>query len=63
MRYALGSKKFDVTQRLIQAFSDINQNHPAYKYVQAFVNAGFAVGYEDKAFKPDQAITREEMID
>lgn len=43
-------------------FSDIDASHPAYRYVQAFANAGYAVGYDDNTFKPDQPITREEMI-
>ncbi len=43
-------------------FSDITATHPAYKYVQAFTNAGFSVGYDAKSFKPDKPITREEMI-
>jgi hypothetical protein len=43
-------------------YTDITDKHPAYKYVQAMANAGYSVGYEDKTFKPDQPITREEMI-
>ena len=43
-------------------FTDIDSSHPAYKYVQAFANAGFSVGYEDNTFKPDQFLTREEMV-
>ncbi len=43
-------------------FTDISASHPAYKYVQAFANAGYAVGYDDKTFQPDKQITREEMI-
>lgn len=43
-------------------FKDLPPSHPAYKYAQALANAGYSVGYEDKTFKPDQAITREEMI-
>ncbi|MGB7416762.1 MAG: S-layer homology domain-containing protein, partial [Thermosynechococcaceae cyanobacterium] len=43
-------------------FTDISPEHPAYKYVQAFANGGYAVGYEDKTFRPDQPLTREEMI-
>ncbi len=42
--------------------TDIDSSHPAYKYVQAVANAGYSVGYEDNTFKPDQPITREEMI-
>ena len=43
-------------------FSDIDSSHPNYKYVQALANAGYSVGYPDNTFKPDQPITREELI-
>jgi hypothetical protein len=43
-------------------FKDLPANHSAYKYAQAMANAGYSVGYEDGTFKPDQPITREEMI-
>lgn len=43
-------------------FTDIDAKHPAFKVVQALANAGYSVGYDDKTFKPDQPITREEMI-
>ncbi|MCA9788268.1 MAG: S-layer homology domain-containing protein, partial [Cyanobacteria bacterium HKST-UBA05] len=33
-----------------------------YKYVQALSNAGYSVGYEDGTFRPNAALTREEMI-
>lgn len=44
------------------SFTDIDTSHPMYKYVRAFDNAGFSVGYPNKTFKPDQPITREETI-
>ncbi|MBY0402340.1 MAG: S-layer homology domain-containing protein [Cyanobacteria bacterium] len=43
-------------------YTDILPSDPAYKYVQAFGNAGFSVGYEDRTFKPNKILTREEMI-
>lgn len=43
-------------------FTDIDAKHPAFKVIQALANAGYSVGYDDKTFKPDQPITREEMI-
>jgi hypothetical protein len=43
-------------------FSDTPADHPAYKYVQAMANTGYSIGYGDGTFKPDQPITREEMI-
>ncbi|MEM8810445.1 MAG: S-layer homology domain-containing protein [Cyanobacteria bacterium P01_G01_bin.38] len=43
-------------------FSDINEEHPAYQFVQAFASAGYSVGYQDGTFKPDQVLTREELV-
>jgi hypothetical protein len=43
-------------------FKDLKADNPSYKYVQALANAGFSVGYEDKTFRADQPINREEMI-
>jgi outer membrane murein-binding lipoprotein Lpp len=43
-------------------FKDLPPDNPAYKYAQALANAGFSVGYEDKTFRPDKPISREEMI-
>lgn len=43
-------------------FSDLPKDHDGYKYAQALANAGISVGYPDGTFKPDQPITREEMI-
>ncbi len=47
---------------LAPQFSDLKKDHPSYQYAQALANAGYSVGYDDKTFKPDQPITREEMI-
>ena len=43
-------------------FSDLPKTHPAYPYVQAMSDAGFSVGYVDGTFRPDQPLTREEMV-
>lgn len=43
-------------------FKDLKADHPAYKYAQALANAGYSVGYDDKTFRADQPITREEMV-
>lgn len=43
-------------------FSDIDSSHPAFKYVASLAKAGYSVGYEDGTFKPDELLTREEMI-
>lgn len=44
------------------AFKDVATSHPSFPYAQALAAAGFSVGYTDGTFKPDQLITREEMI-
>ncbi len=43
-------------------FTDLTSDHPAYKYVASLASAGYSVGYDDKTFKPDAPITREEML-
>jgi hypothetical protein len=43
-------------------FKDLTKGDPAFVYAQALANAGYSVGYEDGTFKPNQPITREEMI-
>lgn len=43
-------------------FSDVPDTRPDSRYIQAMTNAGFAIGYDDKTFKPDQILTREQML-
>ncbi|BAU11382.1 S-layer protein [Leptolyngbya sp. NIES-3755] len=43
-------------------FPDVPATHPDFRYIQGMLNSGFAVGYEEKTFRPDQPLTREEMI-
>lgn len=55
-------KQIRLSPAFAMPFTDLAESHPAYKYVQAFANAGFSVGYENKTFGPDKPLTREEMI-
>ncbi len=43
-------------------FSDIPPTHPDSRYIQSMADAGYAIGYDDKTFKPDEPLTREQMI-
>lgn len=43
-------------------FSDIPPTHPDFSYIQGMANAGFPIGYDEKTFKPDQILTREQML-
>lgn len=43
-------------------FVDINKEHWAYNTINYAYNRGWISGYEDKTFKPDNAITRAEAV-
>jgi len=45
-----------------EAFVDVPQSSPYWKYVQALVDAGFAVGVDAHHFAADRSITRQEMV-
>lgn len=45
-----------------QAFEDVPSSHPYYKYIQGMVDAGYVIGFNEKSFQPDKALTREEMV-
>jgi hypothetical protein len=42
--------------------SDLPPGDPDFAYVQGLNDAGIAVGFPDKSFKPDAPLTREQMI-
>lgn len=56
------SKRLRLAPSAAQIFKDCPPSNPDYKYVQALANAGYSIGYDDGTFKPDQQLTREEMI-
>ncbi len=56
------SNKIQLAPAFDPGFTDLDKTHPAYKYVASLANAGYSVGYDDKTFKPDAPITREEML-
>lgn len=55
-------KQVRLAPQLEPQFKDLQSSDPSYKYAQALANAGYSVGYDDGTFKPNQAITREEML-
>jgi hypothetical protein len=44
------------------SFPDVTSEDPAYSSIQMLARTGYLYGYEDGSFKPNQAITREEML-
>jgi hypothetical protein len=43
-------------------FPDVATSDPDFPYIQGMQDAGYSVGCPDKTFKPDQALTREQMF-
>lgn len=43
-------------------FTDLIADHPLFKYIQGMADAGWSIGYEDKSFKPDKILVRQELI-
>jgi len=56
------AKRMRLAPQLAQVFKDVPPDHPSYKYVQAVSNAGYSIGYKDGSFRPDNPLTREEML-
>lgn len=46
----------------IPTFSDVQKGYWAYGYISAAVDAGWVVGYGDGTFRPDEYITRAEVV-
>ncbi|MBD2328559.1 S-layer homology domain-containing protein [Alkalinema sp. FACHB-956] len=43
-------------------FPDVAATHTNFPYIQGLVDAGFVAGYTDSQFKPDDPLTREQMV-
>ncbi|WP_172642222.1 S-layer homology domain-containing protein [Allocoleopsis franciscana] len=56
----------DKTIRLSEAgkatFSDVPPTHPDFPYIQGLANAGYSISDDEKTFKPEQILTREQML-
>jgi hypothetical protein len=59
---SLPGKQFRPSQATTSAYPDVARSHPDFPYIQGMYDAGFAVGFPDKTFKPDALLTHEQMI-
>ncbi|MBV8531758.1 MAG: S-layer homology domain-containing protein [Candidatus Eremiobacteraeota bacterium] len=50
------------SQGATSAYPDVATSHPDFAYIQGVYDAGFAIGFPDKTFRPDANLTREQMI-
>jgi S-layer homology domain len=55
-------KQIPPSQGTTSSYPDVPTSHPDFSYIQGMYNAGFAVGFPDKTFKPDALLTHEQMI-
>jgi hypothetical protein len=55
-------KQIPPSQSTTSAYPDVATSNPNYSYIQGMYDAGFAVGFPDKTFKPDTLLTHEQMI-
>lgn len=55
-------KEIRPSQGTTSAYPDVSVSHPDFAYIQGMYDAGFAVGFPDKTFKPDALLTHEQMI-
>lgn len=58
MFHILNLKESDIVAK---DYPDLNENHWAYKQIQAVTGANIFTGYEDGSFRPDNYITRAEF--
>lgn len=56
------SNKIRLAESKMASFSDVPPNHPSYGYIQGLQDAGFVVGYDEKTFRPDRLMSREEFV-
>lgn len=53
---------FDLEKDYSVSYTDVDDSHWGFSYIEAATEAGVITGYEDGTFKPDQAVTRAEAL-
>lgn len=54
--------RFEELTEGTKTFSDVPETHWAYRFIRYAAHRGWVSGYEDGTFKPDQYITRAEVV-
>lgn len=54
--------RFIGAEDVVCNFVDVPDNHWAYRYIATATEAGWIAGFEDGTFRPDQSITRAEVM-
>ena len=58
----LHKKPITIAENTRSAFPDLTSSHPHFKFIQAAYKAGLLAGFDDGNFRPDDILTREQMI-
>ena len=56
------AKQIRLAEGTTATFPDVPAGSPYFKYVQGMNDAGYAVGFGDKLFHPDDTLTREQLL-
>jgi hypothetical protein len=43
-------------------FADVPITHSDFRYIQGLANTGFIAGFDEKTYRPDESLTREQLI-
>jgi hypothetical protein len=43
-------------------FADVPTTHSDFRYIQGLANTGFIAGFNEQTFRPDESLTREQLI-
>lgn len=60
--FAALASRFDKLSTGTVSFVDVSETHWAYKFIVSAATKGWITGYEDKTFRPDNNITRAEVV-
>ncbi len=61
-RADLPDKRIHLSKGTTSSFTDLAKEDPDLPLIEGLLAAGIAVGYEDHTFRPEKAISREEMF-
>lgn len=61
-RANLPDKRIHLSKGTTSSFTDLAKDDPDLPLIEGLLAAGIAVGYEDHTFRPEKAISREEMF-
>lgn len=61
-RANLPDKRIRLSKGTTSSFTDLAKDDPDLPLIEGLLAAGIAVGYEDHTFRPEKAISREEMF-